>query len=75
MDGLATGGKVSASVAGAIAVGVPDLLYNLCEDPSLHVIFGIAGAALGGVGAAAKWGGRGIKHLANRNKDSDNEPT
>ena len=75
VDGLATGGKVSASVAGAIAVGVPDLLYNLFEDPSLHVIFGIAGAALGGVGAAAKWGGRGIKHLANRNKDSDNEPT
>ncbi len=75
IDGLATGGKLSASVAGAIAVGAPDLLYNLFEDPSLHVIFGVAGAIIGGTGAALKWGGRGIKHLANRDKDDDNDPS
>ncbi len=76
LDLAATGGKVSSSVMGAIAIGIPDLLYNLIEDPSLHAIFAAAGAAIGGTVAGLKRGVQGTKHLlAKTDKDADNTPT
>lgn len=73
LDGIATGGKVSASITGATLIGIPDLLYNLIEDPALHVLFMKAGAIIGAATAGATWGTHKIKTLLNDNDQIEND--
>lgn len=70
LDAIATGGKVSASVAGGGLMAAADMLYNLFEDPALHAIFAGIGSAGAGITSGIAWG----KHLLSGKSDSNNGP-
>lgn len=53
-DFALTGGQNAGTIAGTLGVTVPFLAYNVPEDATFHVIFGVAGAIVGGAWLAAE---------------------